>query len=267
MLPSASVPGFEPDEVELNALFSSNLAERNDPFKSIMTAVTSDPRASNPPRPRGRQAQAARNDELILRAAREVFLADPEAPVAAVAARAGVGIGALYHRYASKEDLLRTLCHNGQQIYLAEVRRALSSGDDPWQAYTSFLRAIVAANTHGLTVRLAGTFEPTADQMALAEQMHALGTELFQRAQDSGQLRPGITWLDVEYLLELLARGQAADAERAAGLRQRQLTVIIDGLRYTDPTPLPGDPPAWGEQTERWVPAHRAGHARKDPHP
>ena len=37
---------------------------------------------------RGRQAQAAQNDELILRAAREVFLADPTAPISAVAERA-----------------------------------------------------------------------------------------------------------------------------------------------------------------------------------
>src|SRR5262250_2616965 len=97
---------------------------------------------------RGRQAQAAQNDELILQAAREVFLADPEAPISAVAARAGVGIGALYHRYASKEDLLRTLAWNGQQTYLAEARRALDSGGDPWEAFTGFLRRIVAANTH-----------------------------------------------------------------------------------------------------------------------
>src|ERR1700746_4013594 len=77
---------------------------------------------------RGRQDPAAQNDELILQAAREVFLADPTAPISAVAERAGVGIGALYHRYAGKEDLLRTLCRNGQQVYLAEVQRALSSG-------------------------------------------------------------------------------------------------------------------------------------------
>jgi AcrR family transcriptional regulator len=222
-----------------------------------LEAVTGDPA-----RLRGRQAQAARNDELILQAAQEVFLADPEAPISAVAARAGVGIGALYHRYAGKEDLLRTLCRNGQRIYLAEVRRALDSDGDPWLAYTGFLRAIVAADTHGLTVRLAGTFEPAADQMALAEQMRTLGTELFHRAQAAGSLRPGITWLVVEYLLELLARGQLGDAGRAAELRQRQLTVIIDGLRNVDPTPLPGDPPRWDEQTERWIPAHRA---RKEP--
>ncbi len=38
----------------------------------------------------GRRAQAARNDELIMNAAREVFVADPTAPIAAVAERAGV---------------------------------------------------------------------------------------------------------------------------------------------------------------------------------
>src|SRR5215471_15717495 len=110
---------------------------------------------------RGRQAQAAHNNELILQAAREVFLADPGAPISAVAERAGVGIGALYHRYAGKEDLLRTLCRDGQEIYLAEIRRALASDDEPWEAFNGFLSRIVAANTHGLTVRLAGRFTPT----------------------------------------------------------------------------------------------------------
>jgi AcrR family transcriptional regulator len=208
---------------------------------------------SNPVRLRGRQAQAAHNDELILQAAREVFLDDPEAPISAVAERAGVGIGALYHRYASKEDLLRTLCRNGQQIYLAEVQRALGPGSDPWEAFTGFLRRIAEANTHGLTVRLAGTFKPTAEQMAMAEQMRTLGTDLFERAAATGQLRHDITYLDVEYLLELLARVKLGDANRTAELRQRHLAVIIDGLRSTQPTPLPGDPPTWQEQTKRWI--------------
>jgi len=208
---------------------------------------------SNPVRLRGRQAQAAQNDELILQAAREVFLDDPEAPVSAVAARAGVGIGALYHRYAGKEDLLRTLCRNGQQVYLAEVRRALDSDAHPWQAYTEFLRRIVAANTHGLTVLLAGTFRPSEEQMALAEQMRTLGTGLFERARASGQLRADAAFLDVEYLLEFLARVKLGDASRTAELRQRHLAVIVDGLRAGQPTPLPGAPPTWEEQTQRWI--------------
>lgn len=208
---------------------------------------------TSPLRPRGRQAQAAQNDELILQAAREVFLADPGAPISAVAERAGVGIGALYHRYAGKEDLLRTLCRNGQQVYLDEVKRALAAPGDGWDEYTGFLRRIVAANTHGLTARLAGTFRPTAEQLEVAEQMQALAIKLFERARATGKLRQDISYLDVEYLMEFLARVNLGDARRSAELRQRHLTVIIDGLRNTEPTPLPGDPPTWQEQTERWL--------------
>jgi AcrR family transcriptional regulator len=202
---------------------------------------------------RGRQAQAAQNDGLILEAAREVFLADPTAPISAVAERAGVGIGALYHRYAGKEDLLRTLCRNGQEIYLTEIRRALASDDEPWEAFTGFLRRIVAANTHGLTVRLAGTFTPTAEQLALAEEMRALGMELFERVRATGLLRDGITYLDVEFLLEFLASVKLGNAGRTAELRQRHLAVVIDGLRAGGRTPLRGHPPTWEEQTRRWI--------------
>ncbi|HYV78852.1 MAG TPA: TetR/AcrR family transcriptional regulator [Streptosporangiaceae bacterium] len=209
--------------------------------------------ASGAPPLRGRQAQAAQNDGLILQAAREVFLADPTAPISAVAERAGVGIGALYHRYAGKEDLLRTLCRNGQEIYLTEIKRALASDDEPWEAFTSFLRRIVAANTHGLTVRLAGTFVPTAEQLALAEEMQALAIELFERVRAAGLLRDDVTYLDVEFLLEFLAAVKLGNASRTAELRQRHLAVVIDGLRAPGRTPLPGQPPTWEEQTQRWL--------------
>jgi len=202
---------------------------------------------------RGRQAQAAQNDQLILQAAQEVFLADPTAPISAVAERAGVGIGALYHRYTGKEDLLRTLCRNGQEIYLTEIKRALASDEEPFAAFTGFLRSIVAANTHGLTVRLAGTFVPTAEQLALAEEMQALAMELFERVRATGQLRDDVTYLDVEFLLEFLASVKLGNASRTAELRQRHLAVVIDGLRAGGRTPLPGQPPTWEEQTQRWL--------------
>ena len=202
---------------------------------------------------RGRQAQAALNDETILQAAREIFVADPTAPVSAVAARAGVGIGALYHRYDSKEDLLRTLCRQGQDIYIAEIEQALASEAEPWEAFVVYLRRIVTANTHGLTVRLAGTFTPSAEQMILAEQMRTMSIELFERVRSSGELRADITYLDIEYLLEFLSTVKLGNAERSAELRQRHLTVIIDGLHNDLPTPLPGEPPTWQENLERWI--------------
>src|SRR5690242_5155382 len=213
---------------------------------------------TKPARLRGRQAQAAHNDALILQAAREVFLADPTAPISAVAERAGGGSGALYHRYASKEDLLRTLCRAGQEIYLAEIRRALASGDAPWEAWTGFLRRIVAADTHGLTVRLAGTFAPSAEQFGLAEEMRSLAIELFERVRGTGLIRDDVTFLDVEFLLEFLAGIKLGDTARSAELRQRHLAVIIDGLRSAqgaatgERAHVPGQPPTWEEQTGRW---------------
>src|SRR5919109_1520179 len=100
-------------------------------------------------------------DSAILAAAREVFVADPGAPVSAVAARAGVGMSALYRRYPSKEDLLRRLCADGLERYVAAAEAALADDGDPWIAFVEFMRRIVDADTHSLTLRLVGTFTPT----------------------------------------------------------------------------------------------------------
>jgi len=79
----------------------------------------------------GRRREAARNDDAILDAARSVFLENPSAPVSAVAARANVGISALYRRYPSKEDLLRELTRDGLVRYAADLEAALADDRDP----------------------------------------------------------------------------------------------------------------------------------------
>jgi AcrR family transcriptional regulator len=79
----------------------------------------------------GRRGQAAQNDERILAAARDVFMADADAPISAVASRAGVGISALYRRYPSKEDLLRQICRDGLRLYLEEAETALAGRERP----------------------------------------------------------------------------------------------------------------------------------------
>jgi hypothetical protein len=135
---------------------------------------------------------------------------------------------------------------------LAEVRGALGVADDPWEAYVGFLRRIVAADTHSLVVRLAGTFTPTAEHLARAEQMEELGTQLFQRAKGTGKLRADVTFMDVSFLLELIAKSSLDTPERTAELRQRQLAILIDGLAAVHAEPLPGASPTWHEQRRRW---------------
>ena len=49
--------------------------------------------------------------------------------------------------------------------------------------------------------------------------------------KQTGALRPGLTFLDVAFLLELLAKTRLGDTDRTAELKQRQLAILIDGLR------------------------------------
>ena len=200
----------------------------------------------------GRRAQAARNDGAILDAARAVFVADPDAPISAVAERAGVGISALYRRYPSKEALLRTLCAEGLRRLVAEAGTALADGGDPWTAFADFMRRAVAADTSSLTLRLAGTFTPTEDLYRDAARAQQLIVQLVERTRAAGAIRPDVEANDLSMIFEQLAAIRLGDEGRTRELRQRYLTVVLDGLRAGPRTPLPGRPPRWEEVSDRW---------------
>jgi len=203
----------------------------------------------------GRKAQAARNDELILQAARAVFTADPGAPIAAVAERAGVGISALYRRYPSKEALLQKLCGDGLKLYIAVAERALADKGDPWEAFAGYLRGIVDADTNSLTIKLAGTFHPTEELYQDATRSSEVAIRLRDRAVEAGVLRPDITTADIALLFEQLASIKFADAERTSRLRHRFLALTMDALRQPPAHhPLPGPPPQDPELSARWIP-------------
>ncbi len=198
----------------------------------------------------GRRAQAALNDARILESARAVFVDDPRAPVTAVAKRAGVGISALYARYASKEDLLRKLCDDGLQRFVVETEAALADDRDAWTAFADYMRRMVDADTSSMTLALAGTFTPTAEMFALAQRANELLRAVFERARDV--LRPDLEVHDLSLIFELVAGLKLSDRARTEQLRRRYLAMILDGLRAGARTALPGPPPAWRELHGRW---------------
>ena len=204
------------------------------------------------PRLPGRQAEAARNDQRILEAARAVFTADPTAPISAVAEHAGVGISALYRRYRSKEELLLQLCLDGLRRSIGEVESALADDCDPWQAFAAFMRRAVDADTSSLTLHLAGTFTPTEAHWRDGETAFQLNVRLLNRTKAAGVLRPEIDVGDLALLFEQLAAIKVDDPERTKQLRQRYLALLLDALRDTSAAPLPGPPPTWDEISRRW---------------
>ncbi len=216
-----------------------------------MTTDPQPPPAAHPSPLSGRRRQAARNDGLILTSAREVFLADPGAPISAVAKHAGVGISALYTRYASKEDLLRKLCNDGLQQFVDETEAALADEREPWTMFSEYMQRLVDADTSSLTLALAGRFTPTEEMFALGERANELSAQLFARVRE--ELRPDVEGHDVSLVFELVAAVRVADRERTMLLRRRYLELILDGLRARERGPLPGPAPTWAELNERWV--------------
>lgn len=199
-----------------------------------------------------KRSRTKQNDEKILDAARAVFIADPGAPIAQVAARAGVGISALYRRYASKEALLAALCRDGLERYIAEARAALDDPNDPWTAFTAFMARLAEANTHALVLRLAGTFAPTPELYEMAAEAQRLNEEIFSRVQGFGVLRSEIEVNDINVIGELVASVALGSGERNSQLRQRYLTLLLNGLLEGSGSPPPGPPPTWEEIEARW---------------
>jgi AcrR family transcriptional regulator len=203
----------------------------------------------------GRRAQAARNDEVILDAAREVFVEDPTAPVAAVAHKAGVGISALYRRYRSKEELLQKLCADGLEVYVGAAEAAhteLDAGDDPRDVFARFMRRVVDADTHSLTMRLAGRFHPTEVHQAGARRAGELNERLIDRLVTAGAIRADLEAPDLGQIFEMIAAIRFGDEQRRGELRHRYLGLLLDGI-FQDEGELPGPAPAPGEFASRWI--------------
>lgn len=204
------------------------------------------------PRLSGRRAEAARNDGRILDAAREVFLAAPEAPISAVAARAGVGISALYRRYPSKEDLLRALAADGLSRYIADLEGALAAAADPWTAYVDCLHRVVEGQSQALAQRLAGTFTPTPELTALAQKAAVLAEKLYRRVRRSGDLRDDVSAADIVLLLETIMLVELPGPDRGAALRHRYLTLLLQALHNPVEAKLPGQPAGQVDLVSRW---------------
>jgi AcrR family transcriptional regulator len=200
----------------------------------------------------GRRAEAARNDQLILDAARRVFTDDPEAPIAAVAERAGVGIGALYRRYRSKDELLQRLASDGLQRYITEATAALADESEPWDTFARFMQRCVNIGAGSLTLRHAGTFSSTDELRRAGQEAYRITQQLLDRTKAAGALRPEIEVGDLSLLFEQLQAVRVSDEARTGQLRQRYLTLFLDALHTTRAAPLPGPAPQWEEMNRRY---------------
>lgn len=193
------------------------------------------------------RADAARNRELIVAAARDVFAESGlEASTAEIARRAGVGEATLYRRFPSKDDLVLAIVQT-QMAEVIEVAEECLERHGPWEGVERFLHAMVERS-----VSDQGVHESAKDRCithpALAEpraRVLELITKLVRRAQDAGVVRDDLAGQDV--FLLVTAAGGVANLP-FGGLRddlwRRYLGIILDGIRPDGATRLRPAAPA-----------------------
>jgi len=184
------------------------------------------------PAPAKREPWAALDPESkrqrLVQAAEAVFARDGlDAPVPAIAAEAGAGVGSVYRAFASKEDLIAALAVERLQWFTREAGAALSA-PEAGAALESLLHAVVERDSRDrvLSNALETAFERPEVAPVRAEAVEAC-ERLLARAANAGRIRSDVTSDDIRLLL--IGTRAAERVSRGAG--QRLLSLAIEGLR------------------------------------
>jgi AcrR family transcriptional regulator len=171
---------------------------------------------------------AAGKRTRLLDAAETVFARDGlDAPVLAIAAAAGVGVGSIYRTFASKDEIVAALA--GERLRWMHDRASEALEDpDPWSGLEGLLRTFAQRQRADgvLAEALAAAFRrpDVAEPLAAAR---AAGEAVIDRARTHGALRTELTTGDVRAIFAAL---RAADATEPDG-SGRVLELVLAGLR------------------------------------
>jgi AcrR family transcriptional regulator len=190
------------------------------------------------------RADAARNRERIVAAARQVFAERGlDAPIEEVARRAGVGVATLYRRFPSRADLIAGAFEAKMCAYADAVATAL--GDpDPWHGFCGYLERLCAmqAADRGSANVLTLTF-PTAKRFEAARaRAHEGFVELIARAKATGKLRADFVAEDLVMLLMANAGVITATGDAAPDTWTRLVAYMLQAFAADHRDPLPPAP-------------------------
>jgi AcrR family transcriptional regulator len=189
------------------------------------TEATTQPLVQRPKR-----ADARRNYEKVLAAAREAFAEGGESTaLEEIARRAGVGIGTLYRHFPNRQALLEAL-------YVDEVEEVCRSaqeldGGDAWAALNTWFERFIAyvATKRALAAELLNYLELDAPLFQTCRaSLYTAGEPLLKRAQDAGVVRRDVEFPEVMQMVMGIAKIPASDP----GQIEHILRIALDGLRY-----------------------------------
>jgi AcrR family transcriptional regulator len=182
--------------------------------------------------PRRLRADAARNVDALLEAAKAVFATSGvDAPAKQIADLAGVGVGTLYRHFPQRSDLVKAVFQRGVDG-CADAAPALAATREPAAAlaqwlhrYTEFLstkRGLAAALHSG---------DPAFDALPgyfMSRLEPALGS-LLAAAAAAGEIRADVSPRELLHAVATLCMPVPGDG---VAYSQRMVALLIDGLRY-----------------------------------
>jgi AcrR family transcriptional regulator len=174
---------------------------------------------------RPQRADAQRNFDALLKAAREAFAElGTEASLEDIARRAGVGIGTLYRNFPTREELI-------ESVYVDEVDSLCRYADElgelaPWDALVAWLHRFVTY----LGTKRALIDSLNRESHTLVDCRHAMdsaGGPLLGRAQEAELVRGDVGIDDVMRLVLGITAGSYSGDEQ----RDFVLQIALDGIR------------------------------------
>ena len=187
------------------------------------------------------RADARRNRELVIEAARERFgKCGLDCQMEDVARTAGLGVGTVYRHFPNKEALIDALIDDRFERITEKAAEALEQ-DDPWQAFCDLMRwsAQYQAKDRALSELLSQ--RPASGRRSAAKAGLVETTEkLIRKAQRSGQMRKDVLVEDVPTILCGLGGVLGAHEESMPALNwERFLAIMLDGMRAPGGPKLP----------------------------
>ncbi|MCW2839028.1 MAG: TetR family transcriptional regulator [Aeromicrobium sp.] len=200
--------------------------------------MISETRATDECRPL--RADAARNRELILETAAQVFAEHGlEAGYDEIARRAGIGVGTVYRRFPQRAELVQALFESRIAEIVAIAGQA-AERPDAFDGLAWFLEKALERQVadRGLKEVMASSIVHDQHRVIGRERLGPILENLVARAQAAGTLRPDITPTDLG--MQLMVMSSMTTAEQP-DLWRRCLALLLEGLRQRpgqEPLPL-----------------------------
>ncbi|GHF70890.1 TetR family transcriptional regulator [Amycolatopsis bartoniae] len=185
--------------------------------------------SENSPAPRRRRADARRNVDALVEAARKVFdTSGVDAPAKEITDLAGVGVGTLYRHFPQRADLVKAVVQSGIDA-VADAGPALSAEYEPVEALTKWVDRFteLLGTKRGLASAL-HSGDPAFEGLPgyFRQRLGPALAALLDAA--AGEIRDDV---GAEDLLHAIAQLCQPVPGRSPEHGKRMVAVLVDGLR------------------------------------